>query len=231
VFVLTQGKIRTYADTNAIYHLFAHEMGPVKGDVMTIRELGGGEFQVTGLFVVPAGVAKIDDLKPGDMVLAEWASSLKHATVTKLEAPDKVHVRYTDLPDTWGDDKITAVKGLREVTKQQEGLQPGNWAIAKHDERQVQVLLVQDAQDRWLAKMFNGRVALFAKADLTPLPLSPKLKPGQAVLVPWVGMYYPGKVKKVAGARVEVLAEGIATKDPVVTSLGQVLPVDAGTKK
>ena len=231
VYVLTQGKDRSYTNASAIYHLFAHEMGEVRGDDLTIRELGGGSFKTTGLFVIPGGVAKLDDLKAGDMVLAEWASSLKHATVVKVEAPDRVHVRYTDLPHTWGDDKLVAVKTLHEVTKQKEGLAPGNFAVAQDDGRPILVLLVAEAGDQWLALRFNWRASAFATKDLTPIPLAPKLKVGQAVQAPWVGMMYSGKVKAVAGTRVDTVLEGIATTEPVVTSLGQVLPVVAAKGK
>lgn len=222
VFVLTRGKDRSYSDAGAVYHLFAHDLGEVRGDVMTVKELDGGSFQVTGLFVVPAG-AKAEALQVGDMVLAEWASSLNHAVVTKLDG-DKIHVRYTDLPDTWKEDQITAVKAPREVTKQQEGLHPGNFAVALEDGRPIQVLLVADSGDKWLVRRFAKRMAVFAKSDLKPIPLKPPLKPGQLVQAPWVGMMYKAKVKKVTGTRVEVLIDGIATKEPVVTSLGQVVP-------
>jgi hypothetical protein len=227
VFVLTQGKDRSYGNASAVYHLFAYDMGEVKGDLTTVKELGGGSFKVTGLFVIPAGTEKPEDLKVGDMVLAEWASSLKHAMVTKVEG-DKITVHYTDLPDSWSEDKLMAVLGPRQVTRQKDGLHPGNFAVAKDEEgRGIEVLLVQESGDKWLTRKFAGRVAAYDKKDLVPIPVKPALKAGQLVQVPWVGMMYKGKVKKVTGTKVEVAVEGIATKEPVVTSMGQVLP-DAG---
>lgn len=226
VYVLTQGKDRSYANAAAVYHLFAYDLGDSKGDLATIKELDGGTFKVTGLFVIPAGVDKPEDVKAGDMVLAEWASSLKHAMVTKVDG-DKITVHFTDLPDSWSEDKLVAVLGPRQVTKQKDGLHPGNFAVAKDEEgRGIEVLLVQDSGDKWLTRKFAGRVAAFDKKDLTPIPIKPALKVGQTVQVPWVGMMYKGKVKKISGTKVEVAVEGIATKEPVVTSLGQVLPDD-----
>ncbi|MFZ4580028.1 MAG: hypothetical protein ACOYOB_16690 [Myxococcota bacterium] len=229
VFVLTQGKDRTYDSATAVYRLFAYDLGEAKGDVLTIQELGGGSFKVTGLFVIPAGVDTATNVKPGDMVLAEWAGELKHAIVTKIDT-DKVSVRYTNLPDSWPEDRVTAIKDLREVTKQTEGLNPGNFAVAQEEGRAHQVLLIAQSGDKWVTRRFAGRVGIFESKDLTPISLKPALKVGQAVQAPWVGMMYPGKVKKITGTRVEVAVDGIATKEPVVTSLGQVLPEPAGAK-
>lgn len=221
IFLLTQGKIRTHDNPAAIYQLFAHELGEVKGDIATIKELDGSSFQVAGQYIIPAGTADASTLKAGDMVLAEWASSLKHAVIQKVDG-EKITVRYTDLPDSWSEDKLVAVKTPREVTKQQEGLSPGNFAIAQDDARAVIVLLVSENGDKWLARKFSGRVATYAKTDLQPIPLKPTLKAGQQVLVPYVGMMYQGKVKKVSGTRVEVSIDQGVSKEPIVSSLGQV---------
>ncbi len=231
VFVLTQGKDRSYTNASAIYHLFAYDLGEIKkGDVMTVKELGSGTFQVTGLFLIAAGTDNPADLKAGDMVLAEWASSLKHATVTKVDG-DKINVRYTDLPDSWSEDKLIATLSPRQVTKQKDGLSPGNFAVAKDDDgRMVEVMLISDSGDKWLARKFAGRVAAYDTKDLTPIPIKPAVKAGQSVQVPWVGMMYPGKIKKVSGNRVEVIIEGTATKEAQAVPIGQILPESKDAK-
>lgn len=221
IFLLTQGKDRSHTNPTAIYQLFAHDLGEVKGDIATIKELDGSSFQVGGQYIIPAGLKAASDVKAGDMVLAEWASSLKHAIVQKVDG-DKITVRYTDLPDSWSEDKLVAVKTPKEVTKQVEGLAPGNFAVAKDDGRQVIVLLVSENGDKWLARKFSGRVATFPKDELQPIPLKPSLKVGQQVVVPYVGMMYQGKVKKVSGTRVEVAIDQGVSKEPIVSSLGQV---------
>ena len=221
IFLLTQGKDRSHANPTAIYQLFAHDLGEVKGDIATIKELDGSSFQVGGQYIIPAGLKAASDVKAGDMVLAEWASSLKHAIVQKVDG-DKITVRYTDLPDSWSEDKLVAVKTPKEVTKQQEGLAPGNFAVAQDDGRPVIVLLVSENGEKWLARKFSGRVATFPKDELQPIPLKPTLKAGQQVIVPYVGMMYQGKVKKVSGTRVEVLIDQGVSKEPIVSSLGQV---------
>ncbi len=221
IFLLTQGKDRSHTNPAAIYQLFAHDLGEVKGDVATIKELDGSSFQVGGQYIIAAGLKAASDVKAGDMVLAEWASSLKHAIVQKVDG-EKITVRYTDLPDSWSEDKLVAVKTAKEVTKQKEGLAPGNFAVAQDDGRPVIVLLVSENGDKWLARKFSGRVATFPKEELQPIPLKPTLKVGQQVVVPYVGMMYQGKVKKIAGTRVEVAIDQGVSKDAIVSSLGQV---------
>jgi len=224
-FVLTQGKTRSYADGKEPYRLFAHDIGEVKGDSVVIKELSGGTFKTSGLFIIASG-SQPGELKPGDMVLAEWASELKHALVQKVEG-DQITVRYSDLPDKWAEDQLVKVLTPREVTRQKEGLHPGNFAIAKGENgRDEWVLLVSESGDKWLARKFSQRVESIATSDLRPIPLKPALKPGQLVEVMWVGQMYPGKVVKVTGTRVEVKTDAAATKEPLVSSFGQVAPIE-----
>ena len=68
----------------------------------------------------------------------------------------------------------------------------------------------------------SSGLATFAKAELQEIPLKPTLKAGQQVVVPYVGMMYQGKVKKVSGTRVEVAIDQGVSKAPIVSSLGQV---------
>ena len=225
-YVMMAGRDRSYSDGRKPYNLFAQDMGDAKGDAITIKELTGGTYKTTGLFVIPAG-SQTGEVAAGDMVLAEWASELKHAIVQKVEG-DKITVRYTDLPDAWPDAQLVKVLTPREVTKQKEGLQAGNFAVAKGDQgRSELVLLIAESGDNWLVRKFSHLVMSSATSDLRPIPLKPALKVGQLVEVPWVGQFYTGKVVKLTGTRVEVRAEGVATKEPVVGSLGQVAPVVA----
>lgn len=224
VFVLTQGKDRSYLNTSAVYHLFAYDLGEVAGERVQVKELGGGTFAVTGLFVVPAGTSEAGKLKAGDPVLAEWASEMKHAVVQKVDG-EKVVVRYTDLPESWKEEQLQGELGLRQVTKQQDGLHPGNFASAPDpDGKPMQVLLINASGDKWLARKFNGRVDVFAAKDLVPLPIKPVLKVGQTVQAPWIGMMYKAKVKKVSAFKAEVVLEGAQVKEPVGVPLGQLLP-------
>ncbi len=228
-WVLTRGRDRTYTDANAVYHLYAHDVVSSSGNTVTIRELGGGSFRVPGLFVLPAGVPEGTTLKKGDAVLAEWASSLKHAVVIG-RAGERFKIRYTDLPESWAEDKITAVKDRRQLTLQRPGLHPGNFAAATIDGATHLVLLLTEGDGRWLVRRFAGRVAALPAADLKALPLRPRLRRGQKVLAPWVGMMYPAVVRSVKGSRVTVRIDGIGRDDAIATAVGQVMPEAPATK-
>lgn len=223
-YVLTRGRDRSHTDPGAVYHLYAHDVAEVRGNVVSVRELGGETFEVGGLFVIPAGLADKAQVKKGDMVLAEWASSLKHAVITGLQK-DKVTIRYTDLPANWADDKLAATKDRRHVTLQQEGLHPGNFAVADLDGRKHLVMLISQSGDRFLVHRFAGRVTAVPTTALAPIPLCPSLKRRQKVLAPWVGIMYPGRVREVSGVKVTVAIDEIGRKEPVVVSLGQVVPL------
>ncbi len=223
VYVMTRGRNRTYTDANAVYQLYAYDVAAVRKDRVTIRELGGGTFDVSGLFVIPAGT-DVKKLRKGDMVLAEWASTLKHAIITGFEGR-KVKLRYTDLPDSWSEEKVAATVDARLVTRQKDGFYRGNHAIADIDGRDYLVMLINKSGESWLVRRFAGRVANVPQTKLRPLPLIPTIRRRQKVLVPWVGMMYRGTVRKVRGTRVLVSVPGIGQKEPIVASVGQVMPL------
>ncbi len=227
---MTRGRDHNYDDADAIYHLYAYDVAQTKGPRVTLRDIGGGTFIVSGAFVIAAGLGSEQKVNKGDMVLAEWASSLKHAVVTGFDA-GKVVLRYTDLPETWAGDKAVAAKSRRQVTVQREGLHPGNYATARVDGSQQLVLLVSEQDGRWLVQRFAGRVAVMPSDALRAIPLRPRLSRGQRVLAPWVGTMYAGKVVSVDTTHVRIQIEGIGRKEAVTVALGQVLPTAVKGKK
>lgn len=221
-FVVTRGRDRSHTDVKAVYHLYAYDIREVKGDLVTLKEVGGGDFQVSANFVMPAGEADLKAFKPGQLVLAEWASSLKHAVVLKVTTAG-VRIRYLDLPDSWKEDKLRATKQPRELTIQREGFSAGNYAVAKLDGREYLVMLVSAVGDKWLAQRFAGRMQVFPKADLTPMPLKMKIRRRSKVRVPWVGMLYPGVVKRVGKYSAQVTVKATGQRAPLRVPFGQII--------
>lgn len=227
VYVVTKGRDRTMTDAKAVYQLFAHDVASVDGDVVTIAEVGGGTFRIGASFVIPAGVAKASLLKVGDSVLAEWASSLKHAVVEGFvgpaDAPESVKIRYTDLPESWPDDKVVATRAVRELTRLEDGLHPGTFAMVHDDGRDIIVLLLAETPEGWLVQRFGGRLALFSADKLVSIPVAASFRKGEAVRVPWVGMMVPGKVVRTKGTWTWAKVDGIGQKDPIAAARGQIL--------
>ncbi len=228
VYVVTKGRDRKMDDARAVYQLFAHDVAAVDGDVVVISEVGGGTFRVGASFVIPAGVRDAKSLSVGDAVLAEWASSLKHAIVEGFDGPadqpDRVRIRYTGLPESWPDDKVTASRTPRELTRLMDGLHPGVYAMVHDDGRDILVMLLSNSPSGWLVQRFGGRLALFAADKLVPLPVRAKVSKGQKVRVPWVGMMVPGKVLRIKGIWAWASVSGIGQKDPISAATGQILP-------
>lgn len=223
VYVLTRGRDRTYNDANAVYQLYAYDVATAHKDTVTLQQLGGGRFTVPALFVIPAGTP-VKQLRKGDMVLAEWASSLKHAIITGFDG-QMVTIRYLDLPESWAAEKIAATKDARELTKQSDGFHPGNYAIAEMGGNKELVMLVTKSEETWLVRKFAGRVVALHRSKITTIPLKPKIRRRQKVMVPWIGLMYEGKVAKIVGARVLVNVDGIGQKQAITVPLGQVLPL------
>ena len=228
VYVLTKGRDRSMTDAKAVYQLFAHDVASVDGDLVTIAEIGGGTFDVAAHFVIAAGVADVAKLKVGQMVLAEWASSLKHAVVEGFEGPaekpERVRIRYIDLPESWPDEKVLATRSPRELTAINEGMSPGNFALARDEGRDALVMLVALTPQGWLVQRFGGRVALLPATVLVAIPHAPKLRKGDKVRMPWVGMMMPGTVTRTRGTWVYAKVEGIGQKDPISAPIGHVVP-------
>jgi len=227
-YVLTQGKVRTYLDDKALYHLYAYDVAGIEGHNAKLKGLGGDEFLAPGLFVVPSGTPQPEaaKLKAGDVVLAEWAGSLKHGIIEKVDGTN-IDVKYTDLPDTWEDSKLKGKVNHRQVTRQTDGMNPGNYAAAKdQDGSWNQVVLVNVAEgDKWIAQRFAGRVAVFPTADIRPVPVKPSVKVGEKVMAVWVGKFNPGTVKEVKGERFLVELEGgLNGGKPVNVSYGWISP-------
>ncbi|MDI1451031.1 hypothetical protein [Polyangium sp. 6x1] len=172
------------------------------GDDLVIEgQSGGPSYKVHPGYVIPVP----DNVKPklGDVVLTEWNGVMKHAVVRRY-VKDRIAVRYTDMEARAPEGLL---KGVRWV-KQVNGLEPGNYAAHRQEGEYRHVLLVSPfeggfgAQDaggdpkprastagvkRWFCLGFGGAALIADEADLQPIPIKWKGKPGAVVWAEWAG--------------------------------------------
>src|SRR4029078_9859787 len=145
--------------------LYAATVVGFEGDDLIIEGRGGPSYKVHAGYVIP--VPDDPRIKPGDVVLTEWNTVMRHAVVTKL-VKDKVGVRFTDLDTRMAD---VLLQGGRAVVgqsgpsraarfvKQVEGLEPGNYAALDQGGEWKHVLLVSPAplgdKKRWFCLGFG----------------------------------------------------------------------------
>ncbi len=164
--------------------LYAATVAGLDGEDLVIEgQAGGPSYKVGGAYVIPVP----DGVKPkmGSVVLTEWNGVMKHAIV-KRYVKDRVAVKYTDVD---GRAPEAFLKNVRWIN-QTEGLQPGNYAAYRPDGEPRHVLLVsriEGAQPRWFCLGFGGAAMIVNEADLVPIPLKWKGKPGATVWAEWAG--------------------------------------------
>ncbi len=164
--------------------LYGATVAGLDGDDLVIEgQAGGASYKVGGAYVIPVP----DGVKPraNDVVLTEWNGVMKHALV-KRYVKDRVAVKFTDVG---GRAPEALLKGVRWIV-QVEGLVPGNYAAYKQDGELRHVLLVSRSDEpeaRWFCLGFGGSAMVVNAADLVPIPIKWKGKPGATVLAEWAG--------------------------------------------
>ncbi|MRG91173.1 hypothetical protein [Polyangium spumosum] len=155
------------------------------GDDLVIEgQSGGPSYKVHAGYVIPVP----DNVRPrlNDVVLTEWNGVMKHAIVRRY-VKDRIAVRYTDMEARAPE---ALLKGVRWV-KQKEGLEPGNYAAHRQEGEYRHVLLVSPFEaggiKRWFCLGFGGAALIADDADLQPIPIKWKGKPGATVWAEWAG--------------------------------------------
>ncbi|HVK64357.1 MAG TPA: hypothetical protein VM694_07785 [Polyangium sp.] len=155
------------------------------GDDLVIEgQSGGPSYKVHPGYVIPVP----DNAKPrlNDVVLTEWNGVMKHAVVRRY-VKDRIAVRYTDMEARAPEGLL---KGVRWV-KQVNGLEPGNYAAYRQEDEVRHVLLVSPFEaggvKRWFCLGFGGAALIVDEADVQPIPIKWKGKPGAVVWAEWAG--------------------------------------------
>jgi hypothetical protein len=137
----------------------------------------------------------------GDVLLTAWASGsgLQRAIVVEGGSAEKPKVRYLDMaldnPSGWGEKADQLPEGtFRKLSQDGE---PGSTLACKDGSRTLRWIHVSRSGDKLLGLGYAGKVRALDKGDCRSVPIVPKVKPGDSVLVPVLGSYQPAKVSKV----------------------------------
>ncbi len=188
------------------YGAWLREVGAAASKLKT---LPGQTATIPNALILPVGGG--ESAKPGDVVLTAWASGsgLERAIVVEGGSPARPKVRYLDVdfdnPSGWGqkEDELPE-KTFHVLTKPGE---LGTSFACEDGERQLRWLLVARAGPKLLGLGFAGKMRVLDERACTPLPIAPKLKPGDKVWVPVLGSFVEAKVQKLDAAIGRVFVE------------------------
>ncbi|MEZ4219496.1 MAG: hypothetical protein R3B13_01115 [Polyangiaceae bacterium] len=144
------------------------------------------------------------EAKVGDIVITAWASGtgLQRAIVVAEGTPRRPNVRYLDItlnnPSGWGERVDQLPEGTFRVLDK-PGV-PGTTLACSDKNRTTRQILVGRAEGKVLGLGFAGKLKVFDDKTCTPLPVQPKLEPGDAVRVPVLGTFTAAKITKLDAA-------------------------------
>jgi len=164
-----------------------------------IKTLTGMTSTIPNAMIIPVPAG--GSAKPGDVVLTTWqsGSGMQRAIVVDGGKPDQPKVRYLDLaldnPSGWG--KHVDTLKANTFTKLEHPGQVGSTAACKTGTGRTRWIIVNVAGNKLLAIGFAGRIRAFKRSACKDLPIKPKLRAGDTVMVPLVDGYAEGHVEKI----------------------------------
>jgi hypothetical protein len=178
------------------YGAWMREPGPVESKIETLTRQKSA---IPNALIIPIRAGETG--KAGDVVLTTWASGsgMQRAIVVEGGAPDAPNVRYLDMdfdsPSGWGKKEDTLkANTFHKLTKPGE---VGTTVACLDGARHSRWVVTHATADTMLVIGFAGRMKAVKKADCKPLPIVPKLAPGDAAMISLVGAFTEGKVTKV----------------------------------
>lgn len=163
------------------------------GDQVLVRQFGTAPYAIHPGYVVPVPAGR---MRRGTRVMASYRGRLQHGVIHGFRR-DKVLVQYTDLGfkvrnQSFPRDELGVIGAE---------LQPGAYALYRHDDNTEHVVLVSrhrfpDGVRRWLVLRYGSEAHLAEEQQLQAMPAKLRLKVGAPVLVAWRGRMVPGKLAK-----------------------------------
>jgi hypothetical protein len=142
-------------------------------------------------------------VRPGEVLLTAWASGsgMQRALVVRGGSRRRPRVRYLDMKyhNPAGiarrDDRLepNTFHSLRAPWE------PGTTVAIQHEGQLLRGVVVRIAGQRVLALGFAGRLRVVPRQRCLPLPIVPRVKRGDEVRAPLLGIFRPARVQRVAG--------------------------------
>jgi hypothetical protein len=163
-----------------------------------IKTLPGDEMTIPNAMIV--AIKSGQKAKVGDVVLTWWQSGSgmqRSIVVGGSDTAPVVRHLDMDLENPSGSAKKDDTLKPDTFHKLAGGLEPGTSVAAKDGSKQIHAIITSVSGDKVLTIGFAGKMKVYKKSDVTPIPIAAKVKPGAAVFVPHLGAYQKGKVDKV----------------------------------
>ncbi len=196
----------TKGNDQTTYIYYSATMGEPGEGTSTVDYLFDGKKEVPNYMIVP--IAAGGKAKKGDIVLTWWqsGSGMMRAIVTNDKNPAEPEVNYIDLD--WNNPAKTkdgvGFGQMKEKIKANSFVKLSNlWdigtgvAVKDADGKYKNWQIVSMQGDKVLCIGFAGKMAMFNKADVTPMQVVPNVKAGDKVQAPWVGTIKNCTVKSV----------------------------------
>lgn len=170
--------------------------GPAESQIKT---LVGKVVTMPNSLIVP--IRKGEKAQAGDVLLGVWqsGSGMQRSIAIAGGTPEAPKVRYLDIDyeNPAGVGKKDDALKPDTFQKQSDGLIVGNVAAVKKGTSFERGIVVNVAGDKVLLLGFAGRLSVASKADCVPIPIKPKVKKGDKVLVPVFTGFKPATVDSV----------------------------------
>ncbi|MGD1840909.1 MAG: hypothetical protein ACFB0B_08450 [Thermonemataceae bacterium] len=165
----------------------------------------GQKKSIPNYMIIP--LTEVPDIQEGDILLGWWSSrkEMQRCLVTDASDPQRPKVRYLDIRynDPSRDRQGRPVGRMEEAlapksfTKLLATGVPGSTLAVREGNRFKKATVVTQHQEKILAIGFAGHMQVYDTSRCRALPIVPNVKVGEAVQVPYIGIYVKGKVKKI----------------------------------
>jgi hypothetical protein len=215
---------------NKTFIFYNAKMSKPGADYSTVDFPFDGEVEIPNYMIVP--IKANQSAKKGDVVLTWWqsGSGMKRAIVVDDSNPLEPIVNYIDIK--WSNPAKDS-DGVGYGQKKEQ-IKPntfhvlsslweaGTTVAVKNGTDYKAATIISVTGDKVLTIGFGGKMAMYNKADCTPVTVAPNVKEGDAVQAPWVGTFVNTKVVKVDKLMGRVWCEDPYSEDPMVIPFGDV---------